>query len=609
MNTKPAFPYTFRQNMAYYYHNLYEWYPRLFAAGFLLIIPDILLRLGSVGLTRIFAAGLSEEWAPAVYLGTLAAIAAALFVCSILAKALRSYVEACCPMYIYRYEILIGMKKMDMDYEIAESKQFQDRAQKALQNLWGFNGLSHKMEVINHFLSSLGGCLVFGAILSLKNPLILLYLLFSTVVLYAFLCLARQSEERNAESLAEQYRKKHYLFTKSMDISAGKDIRLYNMSGWFLHLLDGAQKAQNRIYAKIWDWYFANNIADGTLKFIRDILIYVYLITEICSGNMSVPDFIFYTGIVSSLSDLLWDLEENLHDLAGASFCIRCIREFLDSPDQEDPASFVPPASAQKTASLSLEHVSYRYPGAKKDTIHDLNLTICAGENLALVGLNGAGKTTLVKLLCRLYHPTQGQILLNGIPIEQFKREDYFSLLSVLFQNSSFLPLTVDENIASCPAEQIDHSRLLESYLSSGISPKIEHLPDGGSTFMNREIHDNAVDFSGGELQKLLLSRAIYRQTPILILDEPTAALDPIAEHQIYVRYTELAKGRTTLFISHRLASTRFCDRIVLLENGQIIEEGTHEALLRQNGRYAELFRIQSNYYQDEKGAVNNDKN
>ena len=126
---------------------------------------------------------------------------------------------------------------------------------------------------------------------------------------------------------------------------------------------------------------------------------------------------------------------------------------------------------------------------------------------------------------------------------------------------------------------------------------------------MNREIHDNAVDFSGGELQKLLLARAIYRQTPILILDEPTAALDPIAEHQIYVRYTELAKGRTTLFISHRLASIRFCDRIVLLENGQIIEEGTHEALLRQNGRYAELFRIQSKYYQDEKGAVNNDKN
>lgn len=609
MNLKPASPYTFWQNMTYYYRNLHNWYPRLFAAGFLLIIPNVLLRLGSVSLTRIFAAGLSEGWDPSFYLGSLASVAAALFFCSVLAKVLHSYVDSCCPMYIYRYEILIGTKKMDADYEVAESKQFQDKAQKALQNLWGFNGLSHKMEVINHFLSSLGGCLVFGVILSLKNPLILLYLLFSTVVLYAFLCLARQSEEKNAEPLAEQYRKKHYLFTKSMDISAGKDIRLYNMSGWFLHLLDSAQKAQNRIYAKIWDWYFANNIADGTLKFIRDILIYVYLITEICSGNMSAPDFIFYTGIVSSLSDLLWDLEENLHDLAGASFCIRCIREFLDTPDPLDNGSAKLAAPIYQKASLTLEHVSYRYPGAAKDTIHDLSLTIHAGENLALVGLNGAGKTTLVKLLCRLYHPTQGRILLNSIPIEQFKRNDYFSLLSVLFQNSAFLPLTVDENIASCPAGQIDHSRLSESYRSSDIALKIDHLPYGGSTFMNREIHDNAVDFSGGELQKLLLARAVYRRTPILILDEPTAALDPIAEHQIYVKYTELAKGRTTLFISHRLASTRFCDRIILLENGQIVEEGTHETLLGKNGRYAELFRIQSKYYQDEKGAPKNDKN
>lgn len=323
---------------------------------------------------------------------------------------------------------------------------------------------------------------------------------------------------------------------------------------------------------------------------------------------MSAPDFIFYTGIVSSLSDLLWSLEENLHDLASASFCIRCVREFLDIPESRDEGSADLPASARQAAELTLEHVSYRHPGAAKDTIHDVSLTIHAGENLALVGLNGAGKTTLVKLLCRLYHPTQGRILLNGIPIEQLKQEDYFSLLSVLFQNSSFLPLTVDENTASCPAEHIDSSRLSESYLSSGIAEKIDRLPCGGRTFMNREIQDNAVDFSGGELQKLLLARAVYRKAPVLILDEPTAALDPIAEHQIYVKYTKLAKRRTTLFISHRLASTRFCDRIVLLENGQILEEGTHETLLNQNGRYAELFRIQSKYYQDEKGAVQNDE-
>lgn len=590
--------YGFVGNMRFHFGNMLRWYPGMFAAGFGLIVPEVAGALGNVVLARVFAAGLEEKWELSLYLGRLVAVSALLLLCTLVQSGLFRYQDGKKRLYIYRYEFLVAQKKMTTDYEILESKGFQDLAKKVKGELWYGGGFYEKTGEIDKFLCGISGCVIFGTLLAAQNPWILLFLLISVIINYANHCLCKRAEYRRKDLKAAAWREMEYVQEKSGDISAGKDIRIYRMADWFLSIYQEAFGRHKKADREIWNWYGASNAVNATLVFGRDILVYAYLILQICRGKLSAADFVYFTGLVASLSDWLWKTADGLHELGGASFCISCIREFLDQPDRaEGGRAGLGTDIAGKPVTVEFRHVSYRYPGAQADTLRDLNLTLRAGEKLAMVGLNGAGKTTFVKLLCRLYHPTEGEILINGIPSGDFTREEYFSLLSVLFQNSAFLPVSVDENTASLPEDKLDQKRLCRAYDVSGIKEKLEGLDRKGKTHMLREVWDDAVDFSGGERQRLLLARAVYQNSSLLILDEPTAALDPIAEHEVYLHYSSLAEGRTCIFISHRLASTRFCDRIVLLQDGRIAEEGTHEELLALGGSYSHLFAVQREYY------------
>ena len=266
-------------------------------------------------------------------------------------------------------------------------------------------------------------------------------------------------------------------------------------------------------------------------------------------------------------------------------------------PEKEEKEIF--PVDRTKGAEITFKNVSFRYPDADTEVLSNINITIHANEKLALIGLNGAGKTTFVKLLCGFYKPTKGEIFVNGVPQSEYDRDEYVGLVSALFQDSMLFPVTVDENLTGSASTQTDAKRLAYVLKLSGFEKRYESLPQGGETKMVREANENATDIAGGEKHKLLFARAWYKEAPLMILDEPTAALDPIAENELYLRYGEAAKNRTVVFISHRLSSTRFCDRIALLEGSNIIEEGTHEELLLKNGRYTELFEIQSKYYRE----------
>ena len=255
---------------------------------------------------------------------------------------------------------------------------------------------------------------------------------------------------------------------------------------------------------------------------------------------------------------------------------------------------------APDTSAHSYTLNAERYPGAEKDTIHNLTLTVHPGEKLAIVGLNGAGKTTLVKLLCGLLDPTQGVVLLNGQDIRALNRKQYYALFSAVFQEFSLLDVTVAEQIAQ-RRDGIDPARIADCVQKAGLTAFIEKLPQGLQTHMGRDVYLDGVLFSGGQTQRLMLARALYKGGPILLLDEPTAALDPLAENDIYEKYGAMTAGKTSVFISHRLASTRFCDRIIFLADGDIREEGTHESLLALGGAYAQLFEVQSRYYQEGK--------
>ena len=273
------------------------------------------------------------------------------------------------------------------------------------------------------------------------------------------------------------------------------------------------------------------------------------------------------------------------------------LREFLDMEDKFNHGNG---ADLPKTApEIVLRNVSFRYPNSENDTLKNINVSIKKGEKIAIVGLNGAGKTTLVKLLCGLYSPTSGEILVDGKSIFEYNIEQYYSILSVVFQDIILMPASIAKNIALCEEENINKSKLERVLKLSGLHDKVNSLEEKENTLLLKSIHENATDFSGGEKQKLALARALYKSGSIIILDEPTAALDPIAENEMYQKYNELTKSATSVFISHRLSSTRFCDKILFLENGKIVEQGSHYDLMAMKGKYAELFEIQSHYYNE----------
>jgi ATP-binding cassette subfamily B protein len=312
---------------------------------------------------------------------------------------------------------------------------------------------------------------------------------------------------------------------------------------------------------------------------------------------------LYFTAVTTFTAWVMGILQE-MSTLHKESLDIAVVREFLDYPEpfQFEGGESVPAADETYGYGyeLRLEEVSFRYPGAEKDTIHKLSLTVRPGEKLAIVGLNGAGKTTLVKLLCGLLNPTEGRVLLNGTDIRVFDRRKYYALFSAVFQEFSVLDVTVAEEIAQT-TEGIDYARVADCVEKAGLTAMVAQLPKGLNTHVGRDVYLDGVLFSGGQMQRLMLARALYKDGPVLLLDEPTAALDPIAENDIYTKYSEMTRGKTALFISHRLASTRFCDRIIFLAEGNIKEEGTHDSLLALGGEYAHLFEVQSRYYQEGK--------
>ena len=221
------------------------------------------------------------------------------------------------------------------------------------------------------------------------------------------------------------------------------------------------------------------------------------------------------------------------------------------------------------------------------------------GEILGFLGPNGAGKTTLVKLMCGFYYPSEGEIKLNGHAIADYNIEDYYSLFSAVFQDIYLLPVTIAEFVSSSEKE-IDRDRVMDVIRQAGLADKINSLPNGIDSRLMKGVFDDSIEMSGGEKQKLMLARALYKDAPVIVLDEPTAALDPIAENELYLKYNELTANKTSVYISHRLASTRFCDRIVYLENGEIVESGSHDELMKLGGKYAHMFELQSHYYKED---------
>ena len=451
-------------------------------------------------------------------------------------------------------------------------------------------------DLLTHGISFVFYLLLLAAV----DPVILLVTFAAAVLSYAIGKKLRQWRYRHRDEEAAYQHKLSYVVQRARRRDLAKDIRIFGLGDWLTELWDKYMKLYQDFCGKAEKM---NLLADGIdilAALLRNGVSYFYLIHLALNGGLSAPEFVLYFGAVTGFGSWTGGILNDLEVLNRQSMDISLLREFLEEPE---PFRFQDGKPLKKEPghlyALELRNVSYRYPNAPSEVLSHVNLKILPGEKLAIVGLNGAGKTTMIRLLCGFLDPTEGQVLLDGEDIRQYDRRDYYKLISAVFQQFSILAGTVTENVTQT-IQGVDTERVRKCLESAGLLKKVDSLPKGAETLLDRTVFEDAVELSGGETQRLLLARALYKEAPILVLDEPTAALDAITESSIYQKYNEMTVGCTAIYISHRLASTRFCDRVILVENGAIQEEGTHEELLALGGAYAQLFEVQSKYYKEE---------
>lgn len=494
----------------------------------------------------------------------------------------------------------VTLKGLTTDYSNQENGIFRKLQTESFACCNGnYSPLTNIYDVLINLCTSVLGLSVFWAILAQLNLFVILFLIATTVISY-FLNqkIMKWTDKNNHERIGYEQRL-NYINTISGDIRSAKDIRMYRMAVWLSDVYKENMNGMIGWYKRLTSKTFGVAVCDSGLSLLRESITYFYLIYLVWNHQISVADFVLYFGVVTGFSIWLSSIFSQVSLLNQLNLKINYFRSYLEYPEAFRRDNGVKNPTDEFSRCIELKNVSYRYEGADRFALHNINLKIIPGEHLAIVGLNGAGKTTLVKLICGLTEPTDGQVLYDGIDIREYNRTEFYKLFSAVFQQFSILPVTIEEIVAETPTENLNHGKVKDCLKAAGLWNKIEQLPEGVKSQFGKIIYDNGVEFSGGEVQKLLLARALYKSAPIMLLDEPTAALDPIAESNLYENYNQISEGKTTVFISHRLASTSFCNRIILIENGEICEEGTHNNLMKQKGKYHHLFETQAKYYRE----------
>ena len=532
----------------------------------------------------------------------------------ILLKFVSNYLREWC---FYYYEVAqnrefmmaLVRKSLDADYVNVESP-----AQQRLLNRASHAVNMYRAGVSQFFingpliLATVVGVILYSLTISFIDWRILLFVIVSTAVSTALDTYARKY---TAHRLDEQYRiwgRFYYLKAQATSVENGKDIRIYNMADWiksgFTRLIDKNAKHNYNVGIR----KYAGSASELIFIAIRDIISYGIMTAMVIDGKMTIAEFTLGLSVVNGLSGMFGEIRYYLDHMRGGNMMMCEYRKMMDYPNRFKREDGIPVPEEWFEGSfpdIEFRNVSFRYEENGEDVLKNINVTIHAGERIALVGHNGAGKTTLVKLLCGFYHPTEGEILIGGIPLNALNLEEYYKLLSTIFQDVVTLPVSIASNISATFAEETDMERVRECLRRAGLDGVVNELPNKEMTELTQTFSADGVLLSGGQMQKLMLARCIYKDAPLLILDEPTAALDPIAESNMYAEYRKISEGKSSLFISHRLASTKFCDRILFIDHGSILEEGTHESLIERQGKYAEVFDVQSKYYR-EGGAEEN---
>ena len=499
-----------------------------------------------------------------------------------------------------RYAVAAFRKTLTTDYvniESFEGREKQKRAE-AFYNA-RFSSGADFVEQCAHFLVCVIGVIASSVLLYKVNYFMILLILLTCVCEFFLLKILKTKQSETTDNYSKLSGKFEYFYKLSKNAEASKDIKLYGFSDYLVKTAADFIYQIEKINAKYTKESAAISGVRALLNLVRELVAYAYLTYLVLKNRLSVSEFIFCFGIITGFSNWIMNLVFSFMEISRCCTDCALYREFVEESVSEGK----PEVDFGGVGSIEFSNVFFTYPASDTETIRNMSFKVNKGENIAIVGENGAGKTTAIKLLCGLYYPSEGDILINGRSSKEFSSDSYFDLFSAVFQDYCFVPMTIAENITA--EQSYDKERLFAAFDKAGITDKINSLSEKENTLMVKDVYKNAADFSGGEKQKLLLAKAVYKNAPVLILDEPTAALDPISENELYLKYNELTEDKISFFISHRLSSTRFCDRILFIKDGAVAESGTHEELMAKKGAYYRMYQTQSMYYREMGVAVN----
>ena len=487
---------------------------------------------------------------------------------------------------------------LHMDYKHHENNDVKDLMER----------VSKKTDVVKFVESTLVGFFTglfqlvgYTYILAQLHPLII-------VVIIAIIWInSKISEARNKlgyefDSVVANFaRKCNYIYSTMIGFDSGKDIRMNNASQWLKSKYSDETDLYIKSFEKKQNKEFRSSLADSVIGAVQTFIIYGYSAFLTILGKITVGSFSMYLGAITSFISSFNTFISILVDLKYWGYYAEDFKKLMEisKPENEDIIDQSITWDMIEGGDIEFKNVSFKYPGCENYVLRNISITIKNGEKLSVVGYNGAGKSTFIKLICGLYSPTDGVITLNGYDIQRIPINLYRKMLGVVFQDFQLFAFSAKENIIL--DEYADEERLLWAIEKSGIKDKLRGLDKGIETSISKEFDENGIEFSGGEGQKLASARAYYRNAPIVILDEPTASLDPIAESLLYERFNSIMENMTSIYISHRLASVKFCDKVVVFENGQIVEYGTHHELMATGGVYEKMFSTQAEYYKEGK--------
>ena len=497
------------------------------------------------------------------------------------------------------FTALISEHAMGLDYQLTEDKKLLDQLEKTNTGMsWYSEGVYGIAEQIFTFIGNAVKIVGLVTVIALHAPLLLAVILLCVCLNAYLMRLSSKVELKAFERLSRVNRMFGYYGWEMVDFRFGKDIRLYDASGMLLNKWDGFGEESYQG----WKWQADTTrkyaLLQGALAVFQTAFTYGYTALKTIGGVFSLGIFTQMVGAAESLFNTLDGIAYNITELLKkANYAYEYV-VFMNYPQAMPKGEKPVPAGEHR---IEFRNVSFAYPGTAKKVLDDVSLIVEKGERLSIVGLNGAGKTTLIKLLCRLYDPTDGQIFLDGTDIREYDYSQYMKQFSPVFQDFKLFGFSVSENVTLKDRENLDEKdrlRVSDLLKQAGLEKFADNLDKGEDSKLFKYMEEDGIEPSGGEQQKLALARALYKDAPVIILDEPTAALDPVAEYEIYKQFNSLIRNKTAFYISHRLSSCRFCDHIAVFSEGRVAEYGTHDELVNiPDGVYAAMFEAQAQYY------------